>query len=44
MKKRELRSDEEAFEDWMNRNKWLLWIAITAIAISLISLIGLFLF
>jgi hypothetical protein len=39
MRKKELRPDDQALEDWLNRNKLLVWGAVTVAAISIITMI-----
>jgi len=39
MKKKELTPTDQAINDWLDRNKWLVWGAVTVAAISIISMI-----
>jgi len=39
MKKKELTPTDQAMNDWLDRNKWLVWGAIAAAAISIITII-----
>jgi len=39
MKKKELTPTDQAMNDWLDRNKWLVWGAVTVAAISIISMI-----
>jgi hypothetical protein len=39
MKKKELTPTDQAINDWLDRNKWLVWGAVTVAVISIISMI-----
>jgi len=39
MKKKELTPTDQAMNDWLDRNKWLVWGAVIVSAISIITMI-----
>ena len=43
-KKNNLTPQDEAIDEWLSRNSWIIWFAILAITVAVVSLIGMFMF